>query len=262
MDNYQSIYPDSDRTINLNDLVTADNSLMWYAAALPFFGVIFEFYADSKYLGFFLWGLIIITRILVCRYDNKKLIKMGMWQSQSITPAVFLPVVYMFKRSKALRRSPSVGIVAVMCMLFALLLNGFTQSLSYNEENYCEFVSKYYATYILDLPEDENYVADSYNTIDGLLNSYCFLQSSSLSDASSISYEYEKDGKDNYVTAFGRKNGEDMEIRFFIDYDGFYYKGMEIDSVRIDGKELEGDELDEFLKEVFMVDLSEEEQDD
>lgn len=250
----QTYYSSGDNTINLSDLPQADNALMWYTALLPFFGIIFELYAASKYLGILLWALIIIVRILVCRQDNKKLIKMGMWQSQSVTPAVFFPVVYMFQRSKILRRTPSVGIVAVLCMFFAFASNGFTTALTYGEDDYIDLVKEYYTSYILDLPQDENYVADPTRSIDALLNLYCSANSGS-DLPQPVEYEYEKTDGKRYVTAKMTKGGEDISVTFLLDYDGYYYNGMYVEKAVKGSKEMSDDELDEFLKEAFMIDI-------
>ena len=252
----QTYYSGGDNTINLSDLPQADNALMWYASLLPFFGVIFELYAASKYLGILLWAVIIVMRIIVCRKDCKMLIKMGMWQSQNITPAVFFPVVYMFQRSKALRRTPSVGIVAVLCMFFAIASNGFTTALTYGEDDYIDLVKEYYTSYILDLPQEENYVADPTRTVDALLNLYCTTGSGG-NLPQPVEYEYEKTGSKRYVTALMTKGGEDISVTFLLDYDGYYYNGMYVESATVNDKEMSEDELDEFLKEAFMVDISE-----
>ena len=243
-----------DNTINLSDLPQADNALMWYASLLPFFGIIFELYAASKYLGILLWALIIVMRIIVCRKDCKMLIKMGMWQQQNITPAVFFPVVYMFQRSRMLRRTPTVGIVAVVCMFFALASNGFTTALTYSDEDYIDLVKEYYTSYILDLPQEENYVADPTRSIDALLNLYCTTDSGG-NLPQPVEYEYKKTGSNRYVTAHMTKGGEDISVTFLLDYDGYYYNGMYVEGATVNDKEMSEDELDEFLKEAFMIDI-------
>ncbi len=249
----QTYYSGGDNTINLSDLPQADNSLMWYTALLPFFGVIFELYAASKYLGILLWAVIIVMRILVCRKDCKMLIKMGMWQTGGITPAVYFPVVYMFQRSKALRRTPTVGIVAVVCVFFALVSNGFATALTNSDEDYIDMVKDHYTSYILDLPNDKNYVADPTRTVDALLNIYCTTGNGTLPPP--VEYEYKKTDGKRYVTAKMTKGSESISVTFLLDYDGYYYNGMYVEDAEVNGKEMSEKEIDEFLKEAFMIDV-------
>lgn len=241
---------------HLEMLLSVGNSHIWYVALIPLFGLLFEIFADSKYLGAFLWGLIIVIRILVCRHDNKKLIDMGLWHSQNISGAVFFPVIYIFKRSRLLGRSVAPSLVAIVCLYFAIIGNGFAEAATYNESNYYTLVSEYSASAINNLPKDENYIYNSDTPIGGLLNQYCLTRSDDVSKDSLVSYEYENRSGKHYVTATGGKSGEELSIVFLLDYDGYYYNGMDIEQVSLDGNILEDEQKDNILKEIFMLELT------
>lgn len=244
--------------IDLTKLKTTDNSLMWYAALLPVFGLVFEIYADSIALGAFLWLLIIAVRIFVCIYDNKQLIHAGLRESSRINPTVFFPVVYIVKRAKTLKRSTFIGGLAASFMFFAITGNGFARSLSYDEDDYCSFVSEYYAEYITNLPEDENYTQNPYLTIGELISRYCIGSSTA---APRVEYRYEQDGSGSrYVYATSVSGGDEYCFEFLLDYDGYSYQGCELQSVLINGEKLSESDTEALMKEAFMIDLSEEEE--
>lgn len=241
----------------LDKLMTVGNSMIWYVALLPLFGLVFEIYAAGKFLGYFLWGLIIAVRIIVCIYDNKKLKAMGLWDPTSSSWLVLLPVMYIIARSQKLKRSFMPVGIAAGCMVLAILNNGFTEAMTYNENNYYTFVSESYASYIYDLPYYENYVYNPYLTIDGMLNRYCIPTSGKLTEDAFISYEYENVDSEHYVTASAMKDGKKLAIVFWIDYDGYYFGGVDIDEITLDGKPVEGEQRDQMLRDIFMLELTE-----
>lgn len=249
--------PQKEQQQRLEKLMSVGNSMMWYVALLPLFGLVFEMYAVGKFLGYFLWGLIIAVRIIVCINDNKKLKAMGLWDSASSSWLMLLPIMYIIERSRYLGRSYMPVGIGAGCIILALINNGFTEAMTYNENNYYTFVSEAYASYIYDLPYDENYVYNPYLTIDGLLNRYCIPTTGKLTEDAFVSYEYERIGSEHYVTASAMKDGKKLAIVFWIDYDGYYFGGVEIDEITLDGKPVEGEQRDQILRDIFMLELTE-----
>ncbi len=241
-------------TIDISKLQPVSNSLMWYVALLPAFAIFFEMYADSRLLGAFLWGLVIVVRIGVCVSDNKKLIRLGLWRDSKVTPLVLLPVMYMLKRLKLLHRSGFVGGVAVACVYLAATGNGFVEAMGYDDESYCALVSDYYATYITNMPDDEDYICDSYQTIGDLIAKYCM---GTETKAPTVEYEFEERGEEKTVTASSEMQGVVYEFEFLIDFDGYYYSGCELKEVRAGGEVLTDDELEQLMKEAFMHSVDE-----
>lgn len=237
----------------LEKLQSIGNSLIWYVAFLPLFGLGFEMFAASRYLGYFLWGLIIAIRILVCRYDYKKLRDMGLWDISKPSWLVLFPVIYISKRSQSLKRSYMPVGIAAACIFFAVIGNGFTESRTYNENNMYEFVSTYGASYINNLPEDDNYSYNPYLTVDGMLNSYCVQTNGTISGDMFVKYDYKKEGGKHYVTASGTKDGKALTIVFLVKYDGYYYGGMDIEEITLDGTVLSDEQADALMKEIFML---------
>lgn len=245
-------------TIDITKLQPVSSSLMWYVALLPAFAIFFEMYADSRLLGAFLWGLVIAVRIGVCIFDNKKLMRMGLWRDGKVTPLVLLPVMYIGKRLKIIHRpgfrSGFLGGLAVACVYLAATGNGFVEAMGYEDEDYCELVSSYYATYITNLPDDEDYFCDSYQTISDLIAKYCMGEGTK---APAVEYEFEERGEEKTVTASSEMQGIVYEFEFLIDFDGYYYSGCELREVRADGEALTDDELEQLMKDAFMHSVDE-----
>lgn len=250
-----------DGTINISDLPTADNALMWYVAFLPLFAIVFDYYSSSIYHGIVLWGLVILVRIAVCAHDNRKLIKLGMWQGNTVSPAVFFPVIYIIKRFTWLKRSSSIVVFAVASLVFGIMNNGFVTNAFATDETFCDYVSEYYTNYITNLPDDKNIIANTDDTIDMLIKKHCYGKSFTGEDTEKeVRYSYEETGSEKLVTATASLSGQVLEITFILDYDGYYFGGMEISSVALDGKLLDENERDELITEIFMYELSEEEE--
>ncbi len=249
------------RTIDITKIPTADNSLVWYVAILPAFAMFVNIYAENKYHGFLLWGLVILLRIGVCIYDNKKLIKMGMWQQSKVSPTVLLPFVYIIKRTGFLKRKSTIIVVAGGCLLFGITSNGFVQTALATDETYCQYVSQYYSSYITNLPEEENFYPDDDDIIDMILKKKCY-GSTYTGEDKKAEVDYSSEVIDNvrYVTATATYEKEELEIVFILDHDGYIFKGMEIDEISHGGEKLSGDEKDELIKELFMYEVTKEEE--
>lgn len=246
-------------TIDIANLPTADNALMWYVAFLPLFALVFNYYSTSIYHGYLLWGLVIAVRILVCVYDNRKLIRMGMWQGESVSPAVYFPIAYIIKRFTWLKRSSAIVVFAVGSLIFAVINNGFVKNALATDETFCNYVSEYYTSYITNLPEGDNLIANTDDTIDMLIKKHCYGKNFTPDSYKKVDYSYRKEGSDRIVTAVAQLSGEKLEITFTLIYDGYYYGGMETGSVKLGGKELVGEEKEKLIKEMFMYELSDEE---
>ena len=50
-----------------------------------------------------------------------------------------------------------------------------------------------------------------------------------------------------------------LVIRFILDYDGYYFNGLEIDTVELGGKILDGEEKDNILIDIFMNNVADKE---
>lgn len=244
--------------IDLKKLPTADNALIWYAAVLPFLSLFFHYYCTNKYHGMLLWGLTILLRIFACYWDNKRLIKLGMWKDNKITVEVFFPIMYMVKRNTWLKRSATVVVVAAACFVYAFISNGFVQNLIATDEKYCSYVSQYYSSYITNLPADDNLIYNDDETLDTLIKKHCYGKSYTGTIDKEVNYTHAKEGEVHYVIATAKLDGEELKLTFKLDYDGYVFLGMEIESVELGGKTLEGEERDTLLKEMFMYETSEE----
>ncbi len=249
-------------TIDITKIPTADNSLVWYAAILPAFALFANIYAENKYHGFLLWGLVILLRIGVCIYDNKKLIKMGMWQQDKVSPTVLLPFVYIIKRTGFLKRKSTIIMVAGGCLLFGITNNGFVQTALATDETYCQYVSQYYSSYITNLPDEENFYPDDDDTIDMILKKKCYGSTYTGEEKKAdVEYTSEKIDGVRYVTASATYKKEKLEIVFSLDHDGYCLKGMDIESVSLGGRDISGDEKDDLIKQLFMYETAENEED-
>lgn len=239
-------------TIDISNLPTADNALMWYVAFLPLFGIVFNIYATSIYHGFLLWGLVIVVRIAVCIYDNKKLIRLGMWNGDRISPTVLFPIVYIIKRFSWLKRSSAITAFAVASLILAVINNGFVKNALATDETFCEYVSQYYSSYITNLPQGDGLTANNEYIIDVLIHKYCYGEIYTSQEDSKIEYSYQEEGSERIVTASGMISDKKLVIRFILDYDGYYFNGLEVDTVELGGKILDGEEKDNILIDIFM----------
>ena len=90
------------------------------------------------------------------------------------------------------------------------------------------------------------------------IKKHCYGKSYSGNVEKVVDYEHECIDKEHFVTAKATLDGENLEITFKLDYDGYVYLGMEITSVSLGGTELQGEERDTLLKEMFMYETAEE----
>ena len=246
---YTSSQPNN--VIDISQLPVADNALVWYAALLPILAKFFDNYTANKYHGALLWILVIVVRIAVCIYDNKKLIKLGIMRGQ-ISPMVFLPSFYIMNRCKTLMlRSKLIVVISFIAIANAFVSNGFVKGLAATDETYCSYVKDYYSSYITNLPEDENFLANTDETLDGLISQYC-------GEENAVTYASTKSGdaidiSASSVCTYNDKENQKLEIIFSLDYDGYKFNGMSVDSINVGNKELTGDEKDTLLKDLFMT---------
>ena len=119
-------------------------SRLWYAALVPLFGVFTELYADSLALGLLVWIMAIIMSPAACLLDRRHIKKKGADTSSLKTAYVLLPPLYIFKRTKLTGDMQTCGFVWCIMLVYALMFNGFTKSLTMKESSMTSFISTAY----------------------------------------------------------------------------------------------------------------------
>ena len=228
------------QTIDLNQLPKVRNGAMWYVALLPALAAFLENYAINKWLELLVWGFVLIACPAICHSDAVKLERMGIGNAKMKKEAVICPVAYMFMRCKTLRQGSMKAVLFTIFTGFAIMGNGFTVSLSMDDNAFIERVKNSYAVNLEDLSDEM-----SFNIIGKQLNSYI--------SEDEAKYEIITDGDKRYVTAKGTDpDGKKLEIVFLLDYDGYAFKCFKVDSITLDGSELSADEQAELLKKIFI----------
>lgn len=214
------------------------NGLVWYAAVLPGLGLFLERLTLNKYLGFLLWGLILILRPLCCLADIRMLEKRGDMSCSHWFALV--PAVYLFKRCMSLRHNMAIAVVCMICLGYAAVGNGFTGGLMIDDERIMNAVRAENVTSVSEI-KNENVRGTIGDTL-----------SSSLDDPQ---WSVVSDGDVRTVTVSGiiKDSKEQVSLVFKVTHDGYAYTGFELDKVIKDSLTLEDDERKEFLKKLFAV---------
>lgn len=217
---------------------------VWYAAILPALGLFLENYTLNKYLGMFLWGVIVIARPLSCLLDHRRLTEQ-MGAEPSPRWLALLPTVYIFKRCTLLRQNTAIGVVCLICFSYGVIGNGFVVGLRVDDDAVIE-TTKNTSPYSLDE------FADYYNG-----NDFSDDLENTLKD---ISYSLTRSGDTRTVTVSGtdRATGELIELVFTVTHDGYTYTDYELSEIRSGGKKVEGEDKDNLIDRLLGTGTSDE----
>lgn len=228
----------SSQTNNKSEVI--NNGFVWYAALIPGLALFIETFALNKYMGFLIWGLVLVLRPLCCIIDRNLLIKKGRL-SCHIAWALF-PTVYIFKRCMAIKNNMVMAVICVICLSYGAIGNGFTTSLFINDETIVNAVKDNSLTSLSGLKDQSS--ADS-------------ISSAAEKAMSDITYSIVTDGDERYVTISGvsKNNGDNIEITVKVVHDGFTYISLGLEKFCKNGEEITDDERKEMLKELFSASI-------
>ena len=231
--------------VNLSNNTTPKvrNGRIWYAAILPYLGLMLESFASNKWIGLALWLAIILLCVFSCARDEKQLRSLGisnLWLYKSR----FCPPVYIYRRSDALHQSKSSFVVFIISLIFAITSNGFSVSLQMNDEDFIDSIKQEYTSSIEDL--DKNGVN---NQIEKRIDEFAL--------EGTVEWSYSADDSYKYVTVSGicnyqSKSNQRFEIIFRLDCDGYTIKEKQIVKAALGGVELKDAEKNEFLQKIFI----------
>ena len=208
------------------------NGLVWYAALVPALGLFLERYTLNKYLGFMVWGIVLIMRPVCCLIDlhilsDKEKFSCGKgW--------ALLPTVYLFKRCLKLKQNTALAVVCFICLSYGVIGNGFTTGMMVDDERILGAVQNERVSSISELKKEA--VPDSVsNQLEKTLEG--------------ISWDIKSDGDVRTITVSGTvKDSKDKaELIFKVTHDGYTYTDFKLDKVTKNGEALEGDERKELL---------------
>lgn len=213
-----------------------ENGIIWFICFLPLIGLFLENYATSKYVGIFLWTLIIILMPICCFADLKKLTKAG-YNTQSLKKWIWLSPVYVFNRERLTGRDVNKSIMLGFFIIAAIALNGFTQSIRTNGDSLTESLKNTPVSYL------DNFSGSSQNIIGTQIENY-------LGDSAKWTNEKHK----NYyvISVSGKKDNDKITIDFKIKYDGYVSSGLSVSEIKLNGKKLTGDEYKALLRKIFI----------
>lgn len=234
-------------TINLNELPKIRNGAMWYVAILPLLALYLENYAVNKWLGILVWAFVLISCPIICYRDMKALEKLEPDAKSLKTAAIVCPIVYMYKRCRLLKQSSIMAVFFTIFSLYALLQNGFALSLRVDDDT---FINQVRYNYVANLDELSAIGGgESLNIIGEQIDAFI--------NEEEAEYTVFDDGDLHYITASGSCNyngvsGCDLEIVFVIDYDGYAFTSLTLDSVAVSGQELDDEAERQLLEEIFL----------
>ena len=213
------------------------NGLVWYAAVLPGLGLFLERFTLNKYLGFLLWGLILIIRPLCCLADIRMLEKRGDMTCSRWFALV--PAVYLFKRCMKLRQNMAIAVVCLICLGYGIVGNGFTGGLFVDDDRIMNAVRSESPASISEIKK-ENVSGAIEDSLDSSLGS--------------PQWEVTSDGDVRTVAVSGvmKDSGEQIRLEFKVTHDGYAYTDFKLDKVIKDSVILEDDERVELLKKLFV----------
>lgn len=230
--------------INLNQLPKIRNGAVWYVAILPALAMFLEAFAVNKYLGFLLWGFVLIASPIICYYDMKTLEKYGV-DVHAFKKYIFLiPVIYIYTRCRILRQSNTKAVMYVVFAVFALFGNGFTRSLQMTNQDFIDNVKQNYVVNLEDFSGQT-----SMNVIGTQIKSFV--------KGNEVKYKIETKDNLRYVTASGvcsydKKDNQKIDIIFELNYDGYAFKSFKVDSILINGEKLNDEKKEKLMKEIFL----------
>ena len=217
--------------------IKAENGLVWYAAVVPGVALLLERYAMNRYLGMLVWAIVLIVRPLCCFIDRRILTGKGVEGLGSVY-LIFLPTVYLFKRSMVLRQNMVITVVSLICLSYGIIGNGFTVGAFVDDDKVLSSVRASSAGSVSDLAK-----YGSGMSLDSLL-SQAFEE---------YGYSMVSDGDVRMITASGisAKDGSHAELIFRVVHDGFTCTDFSLETVKKNGCEITGDARKEYLKELF-----------
>lgn len=220
-----------------NQAASLSSSRIWYAALVPIIALYVELYASNLYLGILVWSCALISIWIACALDKKYLGENGIDTSRIGAAYIIFAPFYISKRSKLLRQKSSAAAVMTVALLYALVSNGFTDALTMEESDMIDQVKYNYSVYIDGL---SGY--DSYNYI-----------GESLVDWSGLTeddFEWSAVRKSGCIEVYAES--QVICVVFSVEYDGYAFGDITVESLNIDGEEYGGGELSEKLAEIFI----------
>ncbi len=213
------------------------NGLVWYAALLPALGLFLENYTLNKYLGFLVWGVVIVMRPLCCLLDMRQLERLGAEDNSRWW--ALLPTVYLFRRCLRLKTNTAMAVVCMICLSYGIIGNGFVSALFVDDERILEVVRNESVTSVKELRSFGG--SDSFG--DAL----------DKTAADGVSWQLEADGNTRFVTASLKEktNNDTVTLVFRVTHDGYTYTEFKLDKVTRNGTEVTDDARSELLKALF-----------
>ena len=203
------------------------NGLVWYATLLPALGLFLERYTLNRYLGFMVWGLVLIMRPLSCLIDHHILVGKGKLNDSCLW--ALLPTVYMFKRCMKLKQNTAMAVVCLICLSYGVIGNGFVTGAMMDDERILTAVQN---ESVLSLNEMKGQKAGG--SVSGALEK----------TLDGISWNIVSEGDTRTVTVSGtvKEDSSKVSLIFKVTHDGYTFTDFKLDSVVKNGETLKDDD--------------------
>lgn len=224
-------------------VVKIDNGAAYFVALAPVFSLFFEKISESRIAAIILWALTYVLCVFACKYDKNKILS-KLYDTKSMGNYCFVPVAYLYKRSKLIRQKATYVYICIVTMFFALVSNGFVSFALADSETYITTVKTSEFSEFVDTKDIENYLRP---TISEVLDK----------SLTSLEWNCETDKNDTEVTATGKAliDGEscDVSIVFYMWYDGFVFEGIDINEITINGVEAPENQYEKLFLDLYSI---------
>lgn len=233
----------------------SSNGHLWFISVLPYFGLFLERFAANFTVGIFLWAIVIILLPTICIIDCRRLKAAGIDVS-GIKKFIFIPPIYVYKREIIFRHDPNKGIVMLLGIITAIILNGFTQSLTLDNSKIMETVKMQHVTNL------DNFSGDSSNIICEQLEKYFGKNGKwecrKVSDGNFVKGgTYDRSQKKGFEVVYTtKKKGNEYKIYFDLYHDGYTYQGFKMTYMTVDGKRPEDKEYKKLMTDIFIPEVN------
>ncbi|MBQ8107463.1 MAG: hypothetical protein IJ129_01805 [Ruminococcus sp.] len=216
---------------------------IWFVCFLPLIGLFLQNYAVSAAAGAFLWAGVVISGVLCCLADARSLQRQEVPYSRELNKWAALTPVYVYKREKLLGRERYKALMLAAFVFAALTMNGFTKGLALDNDSMPVMTQR---SYVQDL---DNFSGSSPDMIGDVIEDYL---------GKEANWHCTHKGDVYTVTVSGEHDGEDMEILFTLEHDGFVYKAFYVSDILKNGKSVKKDEqaYKDLMMEIFLHESS------
>lgn len=240
---YNPQYGYSTNTFYTKPVSPVDNAPVWFVAIVPVISLLLEEIIMNKIASVVLWAFTYALSVYVCKYDKEKILA-KFYDNTPLKKWYFVPIAYLILRNRVTRQKSYTIVFGVATLLVALFNNGFVKYATTSADDYINTLQSYPCSMITNF---EEYSDISDETVLKAVQSYIkhesivwtCLTEDEISNISAIC-EFDNNGKTST-----------LKLVFQLEYDGFYFGGIEIVDLEVDGKKLSEENEKAMLMQIF-----------